>query len=253
MKTNLPAEYFWDEDIESNAETSALMGKVWPRYLLEKGDIDDHAAPTSLSDHALTRRFRMWGIRRKEDRKLVAFASAVMISTDQNRKSYPNEGWRYALNAYYAGGAENCLCLLSANVDPDYRNLKFSYSLIQAAKELAASLGLSSVLAPVRPTQKAQFPLLPIREYLEKKSDDGEIYDPWLRVHAKLGGEILNICTESVVVKASFSKWEEWLGSSIEGLNMFVPEMGLVPITVESEKIGVYCEPNVWVRYLLQH
>src|SRR3989344_5404531 len=221
MKTSLtiplPPEYTWEPNVQSNDETS--------------------------------RRFLMWGIRRNSDSKLVSFASAVLISVDPQASSYSNDGWRYALNAYYRDGQANCLCLLSANVNPEFRSLKFSYALIQAAKEIATSLKLTCVLAPVRPTQKSQFPSMPIAEYLEKKSVNGEIYDPWLRTHEKLGGEILNICSESVLVKASLNKWQEWLGVTVLS-SSFVPEMGLVPVLVDQKKnVGIYSEPNIWVRY----
>jgi len=206
LTTPLPPEFDWEPHVQSNDETSTLMTKVWPRYLIEKSDIEEPQEPTSLSDEELSKRFRLWGIRRKSDSKLVAFASAVLISVDPKATSYSNEGWRFALNAYYRGGKVNCLCLLSANVDPEFRSLKFSYALIQAAKEIARSLNLYCVLAPVRPTQKSQFPSMPISEYLEMKSSQGELYDPWLRTHKKLGGEILNICSESVLVKASLNK-----------------------------------------------
>lgn len=249
LTTPLPPEYAWEPEVQSSNETSTLMAKVWPRYLIEKSDIEESHEPTSLSDDELSKHFRLWGIRRKSDSKLVAFASAVLISVDPKAASYPNEGWRFALKAYYRGGKVNCLCLLSANVDPEFRSLKFSYALIQAAKEIATSLSLSCVLAPVRPTQKSQFPSLLIAEYLEMKSAQGEIYDPWLRTHEKLGGEILNICSESVLVKASLNKWQEWLGPTVLS-SSFVPEMGLVPVFVDQQKnIGIYIEPNIWVRY----
>ena len=253
LTTPLPPEYDWESNVQTNDETSKLMAKVWPRYLIEKSDIEEPQEPTSLSDEELSTRFRLWGIRRKSDAKLVAFASAVLISVDSKAASYSNDGWRFALNAYYRGGKVTCICLLSANVDPEFRSLKFSYALIQAAKEIATLLNLSCVLAPVRPTQKSQFPYMPIAEYLAKRSGSGEIFDPWLRTHKKLGGEILNICTESVIVKASLNKWQEWLGLTVLP-SSFIPEMGLVPVSVDQQKnLGIYSEPNVWVRYKIGH
>jgi hypothetical protein len=245
----LPPEFIWDSDVQSNGETSNLTAKVWPRYLIEKSDIEEPQEPTSLSDEELSKRFRLWGIRQKSDSKLVAFASAVLISVDPNAVSYPYDGWRFAFNSYYRGGEVNCLCLMSANVDPEFRSLKFSSALIRAAKEIAKSLNLSCVLAPVRPTQKSQFPTMLIAEYVEMKTIQGEIYDPWLRTHYKLGGEVLNICSESVLVKASLKKWQEWLGTT-DLSSPFVPELGLVPLIVDQQKnIGIYAEPNIWIRY----
>jgi len=61
-------------------------------------------------------------------------------------------------------------------------------------------------------------------DYILMKTDAGEIFDPWLNQHLGSGGKIINICHESIQVKASLSKWTEG-------------------------GIGIYNEPNIWVRY----
>jgi hypothetical protein len=50
--------------------------------------------------------------------------------------------------------------------------------------------GLSSVVAPLRPTLKERYPLLPIERYLAWRRDDGAHFDPWIRIHEHVGGEI---------------------------------------------------------------
>jgi hypothetical protein len=59
------------------------------------------------------------------------------------------------------------------------------------------------MVGPVRPILKAEFPALSMGEYLKKRTDQGEIFDPWLRAHARLGAEVLNICANSITVKAT--------------------------------------------------
>jgi hypothetical protein len=250
FSTFLPSDFTWDLQVHLGDETSELMRCVWPRYLIEKSDLEETPHKTELSDDELASRFSMWGIRRKADGKLVAFASAVLIPIDLNAKSYSDSGWGFALEAYYSKERPNCLCLLSANVDPNLRNLKFSYALLEAAKELAVDFGFNTVLAPVRPTQKSKFLEMPMDEYIEKKSREGEIFDPWLRTHVKLGGEILNVCSQSVIVKATLSKWQEWLGHPIQNTQDLQLPMGLSLLKVDAaNNIGFYVEPNIWVRY----
>ena len=61
----------------------------------------------------------------------------------------------------------------------------------------------------VRPSLKSNYPNMGIEQYLDMKNEKGEIFDPWLRLHIKLGAEKLNICPHSYCVKASLDKWEE--------------------------------------------
>ncbi|HEY8270415.1 MAG TPA: hypothetical protein VIG33_05960 [Pseudobdellovibrionaceae bacterium] len=251
-KLQLPQQFEWDFNVLSGDETTSLMKKVWPRYLIEESDLQEAPPSTELTDAELFRRFPMWGIRSKTDQKLVAFASAVLIPMDLTKKTLPDEGWQSAIQAYFSKFEANCLCLLSANVDPDFRKLRFSYFLLERAKELARSFGFNDVIAPVRPSQKDQFPSMPMIEYLEKQSDAGEIFDPWLRAHKNLGGEILNVCSQSVVIKATLSKWREWTGEALHQSGELLLPKGLVPLKVDVDaNIGIYCEPNVWVHYRL--
>ena len=63
--------------------------------------------------------------------------------------------------------------------------------LLGAMRALAAERGWAQLLAPVRPNWKARYPLTPIQRYAGWTRPDGLPFDPWLRVHARLGGRIL--------------------------------------------------------------
>jgi hypothetical protein len=65
----------------------------------------------------------------------------------------------------------------------------------------ARSAGLSSgVIAPVRPTWKERYPLISIEEYMGWRRGDGTHFDPWLRIHELVGGEIIAAAPASMVV-----------------------------------------------------
>ncbi len=52
--------------------------------------------------------------------------------------------------------------------------------------------GLSNgVIAPVRPTWKERYPLIPIERTSSWRRADGSHFDPWIRVHEVVGGEII--------------------------------------------------------------
>jgi hypothetical protein len=60
-------------------------------------------------------------------------------------------------------------------------------------RALAAEHGWAQLIAPVRPNWKAPYRLTPIERYAAWTRPDGLPFDPWLRVHARLGGRILGV------------------------------------------------------------
>jgi hypothetical protein len=118
--------------------------------------------------------------------------------------------------------------------------------------ELAAQHGLDPLVAPVRPTLKARYPLTPMERYLAWRRADGELFDPWLRVHERLGAEILGVCASSLVVEGAVGEWEEWTDMAFPESGSYVVEGALVPVEIDREQdIGRYVEPNVWMRHPL--
>jgi GNAT superfamily N-acetyltransferase len=248
----LPAGFYWDEKLKLGEETAALTAKVWPNYLVLESDRPEAALTFEISEAELIRRFPVWGIRRTETHELVAFINAVQIAIDEG-PSFPKDGWFFALNAGVKKTAPNCLCLLVANVDPSARGFGFSSILIQKSKQEALALGFDTLIAPVRPTLKHNFPMMPTDEYLAKRSKNGECFYPWIQLHEKLGGEILNVCAESVEILASLGKWREWTGLPLQTAGSHILPGGLVPLQIDLEKnLGIYREPNVWIRYSLK-
>ena len=70
--------------------------------------------------------------------------------------------------------------------------------------------GLGSVIAPVRPTLKQRYPLIPIEEYVAWRREDGAHFDPWIRLHERVGGEIIAPAPASMVIRAPVADWEGW-------------------------------------------
>lgn len=106
----------------------------------------------------------------------------------------------------------------------------------------------TGVIAPVRPTWKARYPLIPIEEYMEWRRDDGAHFDPWLRIHELVGGEIVAAAPASMVVRGSAAEWGEWTDMPFPADGEYVFPGGLATLTVE-DGIGTHVEPNVWVLH----
>ncbi len=246
-------DFFWDEQFQLGEESTLLTQLTWPNYLVEPSDIPEPSLEFSISEAELLRRMPTWGIRRKGDGTLIANASAVLISADVKSDALPAAGWRFAMEAFGKNEKPNCLCLLAANIHPAYRRQGLAALLLKKGKEIASSRGLDYMIGPVRPTAKSEFPELSMTEYLIKKNEAGETYDPWLRLHLRLGAELLNICEQSVIIQASAEKWREWTKQKLTSSGKYTLPQGLAPLDLDiSKNLGIYKEPNVWVRYTLR-
>jgi hypothetical protein len=102
----------------------------------------------------------------------------------------------------------------------------------------------------VRPTWKHRYPLTSIDRYIEWRRADGELLDPWLRAHERMGAEILAVAPESMTIPGTIASWEEWTGMAFPDSGDYVVPGALVPVSVDRERdLGLYVEPNVWMRH----
>ena len=113
-------------------------------------------------------------------------------------------------------------------------------------RDAGREAGLSRLAAPVRPTRKAQYPLTPIERYMEWRREDGSHFDPWIRLHERVGGRIFAAAPESMTIEAPVVDWEEWTGLEMPEDGTYLIPGGLAPVEVR-DGIGRHVEPNVWV------
>ena len=140
------------------------------------------------------------------------------------------------------------LSALVAVVDRRRQGEGLSTLLLEAMRELAARSGFGSLIAPVRPTWKARYPLIPLERYARWTREDGLPFDPWLRVHARLGAELLVVCPASMRVEAAREDWEGWAEMQFPEDGDYVVPGALVPVRF-LDGHGTYVEPNVWMRH----
>ena len=249
----LPAEYFAESGGLPGRDVGAFLASAWPRFLAEPSDIPGQAKRISMSREEMAKRNRTWAIRRSAGGALAACAYAVLIRAEPDAAAYPAEGWSFAVDAaLQSESAPNCLCLVSVTVDPACRGLGFPRFLIEAAKREAHALGFKFLLVPLRPTRKNEFPSESMDAFARRLDPGGKIFDPWLRTHVEAGTEILNACSDSVVVTASLTRWRAWTGLALDDPGEVILPGGLAPLTVDLEKgTATYREPNLWLRYRL--
>ena len=152
-----------------------------------------------------------------ENDELVAEAHALPVPWDGTVDGLPS-GWDEGFVEGMTSGQEpGALMALAISVQPGRQGQQLSSRMIQAFRDTARAAGLESVLAPVRPTWKARYPLIPIEEYMTWRREDGAHFDPWLRIHERVGGEVLGPAPRSMVMEAPVTDWEEWTEMPVPG------------------------------------
>jgi hypothetical protein len=122
--------------------------------------------------------------------------------------------------------------------------------ILRAMRSTAAAYGLTALIAPVRPTLKHRYPLTPIDRYARWTRPDGSPFDPWLRVHWRLGAEFLQVAPQSMVVTGTVEAWETWTGLSFPESGPYVVSGALQPVVINlGRDCGRYEDPNVWMRH----
>lgn len=151
-----------------------------------------------------------------------------------------------------SGRAPTVVSALLALVGHTNRGRGLSGVVLGAMKSVAAERGLEAMIAPVRPTLKEKYPLTPMERYAYWKRDDGLPFDPWLRVHRRLGAQFLGVAPRSMVIEGTISEWEGWTGMLFPESDAYVVPGALQPVVMDLERdLGVYEEPNVWMRHPL--
>lgn len=225
-------------------EQDRLMAQEWPDFVIE-GD-GGHGWVELFRD------FREYQFVLLEEGEIVAIGNTIPLNLDRDVADLPAEGWDWALRKGHAdrkdGVAPDTICALSATVVSEHRGKGLAPELLNQMKRIGRAEGLGRLIAPVRPTRKSAYPLIPMSAYAKWIRHDGEPFDPWLRVHLRAGGRIVRIASRSMSIGGSVAQWGRWTGLEFPGNGEYIIPGGLVPLAVDlDEGRGEYLEPNVWV------
>ncbi|HEY7604336.1 MAG TPA: hypothetical protein VH760_08730 [Gaiellaceae bacterium] len=220
------------------------IGEVWPEFLHHANVPGLHWA--KLRDELPGFQLVLWD---DDSDRVVGRAQTIPTSA---RDGLPGGIDDMLVRRFERGETEaDVLSAAVAIVDPGCQGEGLSALLVEGMRHLAREHGLGALIAPVRPTWKERFPLIPLEEYARWTRGDGMPYDPWIRLHVRLAGEILEVCPESMVVEAVGADWESWTGLEFPGNGDYVVPGALVPVRFR-HGVGRYVEPNLWIRHALQ-
>lgn len=219
-----------------------LTRLTFPAYMNEN-------EPGNLYWHRLYTDFPDFQVALVDGDELLAEAHAIPLAWDGTLEDLP-AGWDEGfVRGMTSNRAHTALMAIAISVAPAQQGRRLSSRMIATFTEGARLSGLADgVIAPVRPTWKERYPLIPIEDYLHWRRPDGAHFDPWLRTHERVGGKILADCPRSMVIRGATSDWEEWLGMPLPADGEYVFPGGLATLHVENGT-GTHVEPNVWVLH----
>ena len=142
----------------------------------------------------------------------------------------------------------NTLCALAAESPRGGRARGLAEQILRAMRAIAERNGLTHLVAPVRPSWKERYPLTPIERYVSWRRPDGQLLDPWMRVHERLGARVATPLPRSLRITGTVDEWETWTGMVFPESGDYVFPEGLATVHIDrSADRGAYWEPNVWM------
>ena len=232
---------------ELEAQAIDLACQVWPEFMLhaDAGARYWRSLSTVFSEFQFALCDEVEGV--------VATGNTIPILWDGTAEGLP-AGWDAVLERGVhdreQGRRPTVLCALSAVVAPTHRGRGLSSEVVRAMRSIAQQHELGALIAPVRPNLKSRYPLTPMERYIGWKGADGLPFDPWIRVHWRMGAEILRPAPRSMVITGAVADWEAWTGLCFPESGDYVVPGALQPVRIDRERDqGRYEEPNVWMRH----
>jgi hypothetical protein len=190
------------------------------------------------------------------DGALVAVGNSLPMAWEADPSELPAEGWDWAveqaLRDRAEGRAARALCALQIVVALAHRGKGISAEAVRTMKHIGQAEGLRRLIVSARPTLKAAYPLVPMARYLAWKTETGLPFDPWLRVHVRLGGRIVKACERSMRITGTVAEWEQWAQMKFPESGSYIVPGALTPVEIDKAgDTGTYVEPNVWVCHEL--
>jgi len=238
MHTAAERPDLWDRGIES--------ATVWPEYNLH-GDILN----------------RWWGHLEEElaDYQFVLYDDATdEVVAEGHTGPFRWDGHPHSLplgidavlelifTQHRAGETPNTLCALAAETPRQNQASGMASQLLTAMRTIGTRQRLTHFVAPVRPSLKERYPLTRIERYVTWRRNDHQLFDPWMRVHERLGARLGAPLPQSLLITGTVEDWEAWTSMAFPESGEYTFPEGLATLAIDRQaNRGAYWEPNVWM------
>jgi hypothetical protein len=237
--------------VASAAERPDLLERAWERTRDVIPEYNNHGDVLNRYWGRLTEELPEFQFQLVDGAEPVARARSIPLRWDGTVGDLP-AGIDGAIARGFEEEGANVLCALLIAVPRSEQSRGVSRIALEGMVGIARAHGFPDLIAPVRPSWKERYPLTPIERYAAWRRDDGLPFDPWMRVHARMGAEILQPESESLRITGTVAEWESWTEMAFPESGEYVFPHGLAPLTIDREaNRGSYWEPNVWMRHRL--
>jgi hypothetical protein len=187
---------------------------------------------------------------------VVATSNAMPLAWDGTDGDLPESWDEQVLRSASdldAGRTPTALGAMLIVVGRNQRGGGLSGVMLGAMQAAGRAAAYRAVIACVRPTEKHRYPLTPIERYADWVRPDGLPFDPWIRLHVRLGGRIVRAAPLSMRIRGSVADWERWTGLTFPDSGPYIVPTATSPVTIDLEHDeGVYFDQNVWVVHDLR-
>ncbi len=183
--------------------------------------------------------------------RVAASLNAAPLCWDGTDEDLP-DGWddqfERTIADRRAGHRPDTVGALLIVVAPDRQGDGLSGLMLEAMKAMARLRSFRAVVACVRPTEKERYPLVSIERYAFWTRPDGLPFDPWIRLHVRLGGRVVRGAPRSMTMTGTVADWEQWAGMAFPETGDYVVPRAAALVHIDRETdLGTYHDPNVWV------
>lgn len=191
----------------------------------------------------------------RESGRLVGTGDAVPFDWDGTVSGLPERGWQEVI---YLGRKrkENpatypparFASAVGISIAHEARKGGLGRRMLAAMKEAALAAGYEALAAPVRPSERWRMVELPIEQYAQVRLPDGRHFDPWVRAHEAVGGQIIGTCETSNVLHGRRDEWESWTGIQLPSEGRVLLDGANCYLELD-EDYGYLTEDSIWLLH----
>ena len=227
-------------------EAGAAFRVKWPEFIFHDPIAKQYVAQVA-------ERFPQYDVLLLDEGRVVAGGWGVPIRWDGTVQDLP-DGYDGAMvravEGHQGGVQPTTFSFMAVAVGNGEVQRGMAGEVMAALRVRAVEAGLTHVIAPLRPTLKARYPLVPMASFATWTRSDGLSIDPWIRAHQRMGAAILAPCRRSMVITGAVSEWESWTDMVFPETGAYVVPDALGLVDIDREKdIGTYVEEGLWVQH----
>src|SRR6188472_2995615 len=143
----------------SQPHIASMQVPLWPEFMYHDAVLE-RLFGRVISDYPEFQ-FYAWDDEREE---VVGVGNTLPAAWDSRAETLPDDGIDAVVEGRFADDppTPNVLCALQILIAPEYRGQALSSRMIQRMAEIGREHGLDTLIAPVRPNLKHNYPLTPM-------------------------------------------------------------------------------------------